>query len=98
MRAQILTLLMASYETTGSVLAFAWHLLGTNPDAEQTLHAELAAVLGGREPTYEDVPQLRYTRAVMAEAMRLYPPGYMIARQALEQVALDGATLEPGDR
>jgi cytochrome P450 len=83
-RDQSLIFLLAAYDTTALALTWTWYLLSENPAAEGALHAELAAVLGGRVPGVADLPRLTYTRAVFAESMRLFPPGYVLARRALE--------------
>jgi cytochrome P450 len=95
-RDQALVFLLAAYDTTASALAWTWYLLSQNPEAEAALQQELIAVLAGRPPTVEDVPKLKYTRAVFAEALRMYPPGYVIARRALETFELDGYTIPRG--
>jgi cytochrome P450 len=72
--AQIPTLVLACHHTTPTALSWTWYLLSQHADAERQLHAELDGVLGGRAPSPDDLPQLPYTRMVIAEAMRLYPP------------------------
>src|ERR1700749_1310101 len=59
-RDQVVTIFMAGHETTSQALSWTWYLLSQHPAAEAKLHAELAAVLGGRTPRYEDIPKLRY--------------------------------------
>jgi cytochrome P450 len=81
LRDEALTIFLAGHETTANALAWTWHLLALHPDVEARLHAEADAVLGGRLPTADDVPALRYTRQVFAEAMRLYPPAWTIGRE-----------------
>ncbi|MGC4034017.1 MAG: cytochrome P450 [Tepidisphaeraceae bacterium] len=72
---------MAGHETTANALIWTWLLLAENPQAEAALHAELDAVLGtGRPATADDMASLKYTRAVIAESMRLRPPAWIIAR------------------
>jgi len=83
-RDEALTLFLAGHETTADALTWAWYLLSQNPEAEAAFHAELARVLAGRLPSFDDLPQLRYTEAVFAEALRLYPPAWGIGRRALE--------------
>src|SRR5579871_3005780 len=68
-RDEALTLLIAGHETTANALSWTWYLLSQNPDAEAKLHAELDRVLAGRLPTLDDLPQLRYTEGVFAEAL-----------------------------
>lgn len=83
-RDEALTLFLAGHETTADALTWTWYLLSQNPEAEAAFHAELDRVLGGRLPSFEDLPQLRYTESVFAEALRLYPPAWGIGRRALE--------------
>ncbi len=97
LRDEAMTLLLAGHETTANGLAWAFHLLAENPGVEHALHAELDAVLAGRRPRPEDVPRLTVTTAVFSEALRLYPPAYVLGRRALEPVPLsDGTLLPPG--
>ena len=83
-RDEALTLFLAGHETTADALTWAWYLLSQNPAAEAEFHAELDRVLAGRLPSFEDLPQLRYTESVFAEALRLFPPAWGIGRRALE--------------
>ena len=83
-RDQLVTLFLAGHETTSQALTWAFHCLATAPAAERRLQRELATVLDGRDPSYEDLEKLPYTEQVMLEAMRLYPPVYVIARRAHE--------------
>jgi cytochrome P450 len=83
-RDESLTLFLAGHETTADALTWTWYLLSRNPQAEAAFHAELGSVLAGRLPAFEDLPQLRYTESVFAEALRLYPPAWGIGRRALE--------------
>ena len=83
-RDEALTLFLAGHETTADALTWAWYLLSQNPQAEAEFHAELDQVLGGRLPSFEDLPQLRYTESVFAEALRMFPPAWGIGRRALE--------------
>ncbi len=95
-RDEAMTLLLAGHETTANALAWTWYLLAQHPEVEARLHAEVDAVLAGRAPTVEDVPSLPYTRRVFAEAMRCYPPAWIIARQALEDCPIGPYTLPAG--
>jgi cytochrome P450 len=96
LRDEVLTLFLAGHETTANALAWTWHLLGAHPDAERRLHEELAAALGGRAPTAADVPHLPFTRAVVAEAMRLHPPAWAIGRQPLADFEAGGYRVRAG--
>jgi cytochrome P450 len=82
LRFEAMTLFSAGHETTANALVWTWWLLAQNPEAEARLHEELDRMLDGRAPTAADVPRLTYTRAVLAESMRLYPPAWIIGRQA----------------
>src|SRR5437016_12340336 len=83
LRNEAAVIFMAGHETTANSLAWTWFLLSQAPAVEARLHAELDAVLGGRLPTLDDVPQLVFTRAVFEETIRLYPPVPFLGRQAL---------------
>jgi len=95
-RDQLVTLYLAGHETTSNALTWAFHLLSHEPDAEARLHEELDAVLGGRLPTAEDLPRLRWTEQCFTEAMRLYPPVYVVSRKAREEVEIGEWTLPAG--
>jgi cytochrome P450 len=96
LRDEALTIFLAGHETTANALAWTWHLLGANPQVGETMRAELAEVLGGRAPTADDVPRLPYTRAVLAESMRVYPPAWAIGRQPLEDFEIGGFAVRAG--
>ena len=81
-RDQLMTLFLAGHETTSHALTWCWYLLAKNPEVEAKLHEELDRVLAGRAPTYEDLASLPYTEQVIKEAMRLYPPAYVLPRRA----------------
>ena len=82
-RDQVVTIFMAGHETTAQALAWTWYLLSHHPAAEAKLHEELAGVLGGRTPRNEDLVNLPYTRMVLEEAMRLYPPAHTLGREPI---------------
>jgi len=89
-RDEVLTLLLAGHETTANALVWTWYLLSQNPDAADKLHQELAGVLGERAPSALDLPQLPYTRMVVEESMRLYPPAWAISRNAVGEDQIGG--------
>ena len=95
-RDEAMTIFLAGHETTANAMAWTWHLLGSASAVEAKLHDELARVLDGRTPTVEDVPRLEYTRAVVAESMRLYPPAWTMGRRAVEEHTIDGHRIPPG--
>jgi len=95
-RDEALIFLLAAYDTTALALTWTWYLLSQYPQVESALHAEIDSVLGGRLPSVEDLPQLTFTRMVFTEAMRLYPPGYIIARKALDDYEIDNYFIPAG--
>jgi cytochrome P450 len=95
-RDEIVTLVIAGHETVASSLTWTLHLLAGHPEAQRDLHAELDAVLGGRAPTWADVPALRHTRAVVDEALRLFPPAWVITRRALADDVVAGVEVPAG--
>jgi cytochrome P450 len=96
LRDESLTLLLASHETTAVALSWTAYLLAQHPAVEELLHAELDAVLGGRTPTFEDLPRLRYTDQIVRESLRLYPPVWRMGRIAKEDVAIRGYRIPKG--
>ena len=90
-RDQVLTIFVAGHETTALSLMWTWYLLSMHPEHEARMHAELDAVLGGREPTWPDVGKLVYTRMILQESMRMYPAVHTLAfRTALKDDILCG--------
>jgi cytochrome P450 len=96
LRDEAVAIFVAGYETTSSGLAWAFHFLTQQPEAAQRLQAEVDAVLGSRRPTFADLQQLTYTRGVLQEALRMYPPSYWIPRTATEDDELDGYRIPAG--
>lgn len=96
LRDELITLIIAGHETVASALTWSWHLIAQHPEAQQKLHTELAQVLSGRTPVTEDLPKLPYTRAVFDEALRLYPPAWLITRRAIEDDEIGGYTIPKG--
>jgi cytochrome P450 len=88
LRDEILTIFLAGYETTANALTWTWLLLAQNPGPAARFYSEIDRVLGGRLPTLEDLPQLRYVEQVFAESMRLYPPAWAMGRQAIAPIQL----------
>jgi cytochrome P450 len=95
-RDEAMTLFLAGHETTANALSWTWHLLSKHPQAERKLHAELDTVLNGRVPVVADLPRLSYTRMVLSEALRLYPPAWVMTRLSVEPFEASGYTLPAG--
>jgi cytochrome P450 len=96
LRDEAITLFTAGHETTANALTFTFYLLSQNPDAEARLHEELANVLGGREPTAADVEKLNWTRMVLSESMRLYPPAWALGRESVRECTIAGHRVPTG--
>jgi cytochrome P450 len=96
LRVEVTTFLLAGQETTSLALTWIWYLLSEHPDARRRLHDELDSVLAGRPPEYADLANLPYTRMVIDEALRLYPPAWGFSRQALGDDELGGYRLPRG--
>jgi cytochrome P450 len=95
-RDELITILLAGHETVALGLTWAWYLLAHHPQVEDRLQAELTAMLGGRMPTVDDLPSLPYTRMVLEEAMRLYPPIWTVPRAALVDDQIAGYHIPAG--
>ena len=96
LRVEVTTFLLAGQETTSLALTWTWYLLSQHPAAQRRLEEELDAELDGRPPEYSDLANLPYTRMVIDEAMRLYPPAWGFSRQALADDELGGFRLPRG--
>ena len=90
LRDEAMTLLLAGHETTALALSWTWYLLAQHPAVMAKLQSEVDNVLGSREPTVTDLPQLRYTEWVVTEGMRLYPPAYAMVRETIQDCELFG--------
>src|SRR5260370_14016604 len=83
-RDEVITFLVAGHGTTAMVLCWVWYLLSQHPAVEKRLHEELKDILGGRTPSFEDVPRLKYTAKIVRESIRLYPPVWAFGRTAAQ--------------
>lgn len=90
LRDEVLTLLVAGHDTVGAALSWSWHLLGNHPEIQESLADEARGQLGGRTPTYADMPNLPLAKSVFEEALRLYPPAWGIPREAIEDDEIHG--------
>lgn len=96
-RDEVVIIFLAGHETTAVAMTFVWYLLSQHPDVEAKLHAELESVLGGRAPAHADLAKLPYTRMVIEESMRLYPPAPgLSARQAAADDEICGRKVKKG--
>lgn len=95
-RDEAMTLFLAGHETTANALTWTWTLLARHPEVEARLRREVESTLGDRPPTVEDLEALEYTDWVVQESMRLYPPAWIIARQAREPIEVGRYQLDAG--
>lgn len=93
---EVMTLIVAGHETTASGLNWTWYLLSQNPEAESKLHAEIDAAPQKSEPSLSEMEHLTYTRNVVDEALRMYPPGWLLSRRTIGPDTLGGFTVPPG--
>ncbi|WP_405088081.1 cytochrome P450 [Microbispora sp. NBC_01389] len=96
LRDQVLTIVMAGHETTAKALTWTLYLLDRHRDAARAVYAEIDEVLGGRPPTAGDLPRLAACRRAIQEAMRLYPPVWLISRRSVEADVIDGYDVPAG--
>ncbi len=95
-RDEVMTLLLAGYETTAATLTWTFYLLSQHAEVERRLHQEIDSVIGDRCPGIEDLPRLVYTRMIIEEVLRLYPPVWLIPRRALAEDCIGGYTIPAG--
>lgn len=96
LRDEVMTFLLAGHETTAVALAWTWYLLARHPEIAEQARGEVQAALGDRLPTLDDLPRLPLSRMVVEEAMRLYPPVWGIARQAIGPDRIGGYDIPAG--
>lgn len=97
LRDETLTLFVAGHETTANALTWTWHLLSDHPAVGTTMREELRRELGERPATLSSLSRLTYTRMVIEESLRLYPPAYMFDREVIaEHVKVGKAELVRG--
>jgi len=90
LRTQVMTLLLAGYETTASTLTWTWHLLSQNLHTVDRLRSEVRETLQGRLPRYSDLENLPFTGMVLDESLRLFPPAWTLGRRAIDADVIDG--------
>lgn len=90
LRSEMLNFLLAGYETTATALTWAFYLLASHAAVRERVREEVKAVIGDRLPTAADAPQLHLTRGVLLETLRLYPPVWIMPRQAVAADEIGG--------
>ena len=96
LRDEVMTLFMAGHETIATAMSWTFMLLHQHPQVAARVREEAQRVLGGRAPAFEDLPRLEYTGRVIDESMRLYPPVWIMERQALDHDQLGPWSIPKG--
>ena len=95
LRDEVMTIFIAGHETTALLLSWTWALLSWHPDVRRRVEAEVNEVLQGRTPTAADVPRLTYLSMVINEALRLYPPAWVVIRSPIREDRIRGYRIPP---
>lgn len=95
-RNELIVLFMAGHETTANTLAWAWYLISQCPDVEQRLHEEVDSVFASGSASFEDFNKLTFTRAIIDETLRLYPPVPILSREATAEDTIRRRTIPAG--
>ncbi len=96
LRDEVMTMLLAGHETTSLALSWTYFLLSDRPDVDEGIAEEASRVIAGRSVSFADVERLTYTRKVLQEALRLYPPAWGYSRQALAEDSIGGYRVPAG--
>ncbi|MBO4206255.1 cytochrome P450 [Micromonospora echinofusca] len=96
LRDEVISILLSSAETTALTMSWACHELSRNPAVSARLRAEVDSILGGQPPRYEQLPGLEFTRRVVRETLRMYPPTYFLSRSAATDLQLGGYHIPAG--
>lgn len=96
LRDEALTNFFAGYETSARSMSYAWYALARNPEVKATLHEELDREMGDGIPTLDTLKKLPYTLRTIKEALRLYPPAPMYAKDVVDDDVIDGYHVEKG--
>jgi cytochrome P450 len=95
-RDEVVTMLVAGHESTGTSLSWTLYLLSRYPSVMRQVEEEMEDVLGGRTPEFQDVPKLKYLAMVLKEGLRLYPPFWMLTRTPVEDDVVGGHRVGAG--
>ena len=93
---EILGMLQQGHDTVGEALAWTWYLLSLHPEVERKLHQEIAEVVGDRIPALADLPRLPYAHRILQESLRVYPPVWVIPRDAIKDDEIGGHRIPAG--
>jgi len=96
-RDEALILFVAGHETSANAMTWLWYILDKHPEVVEKLRAESEQVLQGKDPKFMDIMALTYTKQVIQESMRLYPPAWMMDRVAIEDVVIEDYEIKKGE-
>ena len=96
LRDEAVTLFLGGIDTPALALTWCWYLLSQNPDVEQKMFEEIDSRIGSRRAKFSDTPRLCYTEMLVKEAMRLFPPAWLLSRDATETVTIGNLEIESG--
>ncbi len=96
LHAEIIGMLQQGHDTIGETLAWTWYLLSLHPEVERKLFLEVSQVLGERMPVVADLERLEYATMVVQESMRVYPPVWVIPRDAIDDDDIGGYRIPRG--
>lgn len=94
---EVATMIIAGHETSAGTLNWAWHLLAGDEDSARRIRAEAVQVTGGGTLVYDHLDELVFTRQVLKETLRLYPPVWLFTRRAVDDDEIGGQRIEAGD-
>jgi cytochrome P450 len=97
MRDEAMTLMLAGHETTANTLAWTFYLLGTHPEVQERVVEEVRRVCEGRTPGFDELARMPYVAQVIKESMRLYPPAYIVVREAQRSFEIGSHRVEKGE-
>ena len=97
LRDEVMTMLIAGHETTANALSWIWYLLDRHPEEQERLREEVVCELDGETPSFANIHRLKRLRMVFMEALRLYPPVWMIDRRAMGPDRLGNTQVSKGD-
>ena len=95
-RDEAINLFVGGFDTPSLAIAWTWYLLATHPAVADKVHAEIDQVLGDRSPQAPDLQKLAFTQMVLRESMRLYPPAWLLGREAIRDTELGGVPIPKG--
>jgi cytochrome P450 len=93
---EVIGMLQQGHDTIGETLAWTWYLLSLHPEIERKLHDEVTRVLGDRVPVVADLEHLEYATLVVHESLRLFPPVWIIPRDAIKDDEIGGYRIPAG--